>query len=174
MKKKFTVSVFSEKQADMLNRIGIVLNRRNLVVESITASESELKHVHRYTLVVQADRREVDKIALQIEKITDVLKVFIHEDAELILQEIALYKMAVGPLYSLDVEKIVREYNARILALTTEYMVLEKTGHKEETQALYERLANFGLLEFARSGSVAISKPMKELSVYLKELQEDF
>jgi acetolactate synthase-1/3 small subunit len=169
MKKKFTVSVFAEKQADMLNRIGIVLNRRNLCIESITASESELRHVHRYTLVLFATEDQVRNVALQLEKITEVLKAFVHEDSDLVLQEIALYKMASGTMYTLDVENIVRESNARILAVTAEYIVIEKTGHKKEIQSLFDRLENYGILEFACSGSVAVTRPMKQLSAYLKE-----
>ena len=49
-------------------------------------------------------------------------------------------------------------------------MVIEKTGHVAETQLLFENLKPFGILEFARSGRVAVTKPMKELSTYLKEL----
>ena len=36
---------------------------------------------------------------------------------------------------------------------------------------LFNKLKPFGVLEFVRSGRVAVTKPMKELSTYLKELE---
>ena len=69
-----------------------------------------------------------------------------------------------------DVEKVIREHHARILTVDPKFMVIEKTGHVEETQLLFEKLQPFGMLEFARSGRVAVTKPMKELSSFLEEL----
>jgi len=48
---------------------------------------------------------------------------------------------------------------------------LEKTGHKEETQALFNELEPFGILEFVRSGRIAITKPMKTLTSIVEEME---
>jgi acetolactate synthase-1/3 small subunit len=57
------------------------------------------------------------------------------------------------------------------LSVTPEYIVIEKTGHQTETQGLYGILKKFHVLEFGRSGRVAVTKPMKELSQYLEEME---
>ena len=87
-------------------------------------------------------------------------------------QEIALYKIKTDNLTNGSVEKVIRENYARILTVDPMFMVIEKTGHVEETQLLFEKLKPFGILEFARSGRVAVTKPMKELSTYLKEIEK--
>lgn len=112
------------------------------------------------------------KVVGQIEKLIDVLKVFVHEDTEVVHQEIALYKIGIDQLTNENVEQVVRENHARILTVDSKFIVIEKTGHVYETQQLFEKLKPFGILEFARSGRVAISKPMKHLSTYLKELEQ--
>ena len=54
--------------------------------------------------------------------------------------------------------------------LQHEYTVIEKTGHKEETQELFEGLNTFGVLQFIRSGRVAITRStIERLSEFLKE-----
>lgn len=171
--KLLTLSIFTENKVGMLNRITIVFTRRHLNIESITASESEVKDVHRYTIVCKTTREKIDKVVKQIEKIVEVFKAFVHEEDEVIHQEIALYKLKTLALADgNNIEKIVRDNHARILAVAPEYIVIEKTGHKHETQALFKNLEPFGILEFARSGRVAITKPMKELTTYLKEFEE--
>ena len=170
MERLFTLSVFTEDRIGMLNRISVILTRRHLSIQSVVASESEVKDVVRYTIVLKTSVEQIKKVVGQIEKLIEVLKAFVHEEQEIVHQEIALYKIRTALLTNGDVEKVIRENHARILTVCADYMVIEKTGHTEETQLLFEKLRPFGILEFNRSGRVAITKPMKELSMYLKEL----
>lgn len=170
MEKTYTVSVFTENSIGMMNRVTIIFTRRHLNIDSITASESEIKGVFRYTIVLRTSKDQVKKVVGQLEKLIDVFKAFVHDDSEVVYQEIALYKIGTEKLTNSDVEKVIREHHARILTVDPKFMVIEKTGHVEEIQMLFEKLQPFGVLEFARSGRVAVTKPMKELSTYLEEL----
>lgn len=172
MERTFTISVFTENSIGILNRITIIFTRRHLNIDSITASESEIKDVFRYTIVLRTTKEQVSKVIGQIEKLIEVFKAFVHEEWEIVHQEIALYKIKTDSLTSGDIEKVIRENHARILTVDQNFMVIEKTGHVTETQLLFERLKPYGILEFARSGRVAVTKPMKELSMYLKELEQ--
>jgi acetolactate synthase-1/3 small subunit len=169
--KRYTISIFTENFIGLLNRVSIIFTRRHLNIESITASESEVKDVYRYTIVLTTTEEQVLKVVRQLEKIVDVLKAFYHTDEETIFQEIALYKIRTSSLSQSNAEQLVRKHNARVLSLAEDFTVLEKTGYKEDTQAFLEDLASVGVLEFARSGRVAITKPMKELAAYLGELE---
>jgi acetolactate synthase I/III small subunit len=169
--KRYTVSIFTENFIGLLNRVSIIFTRRHLNIESITASESEIKDVYRYTIVLTCSEEQIQKVVKQLEKIVDVLKAFYHEDEDTIFQEIALYKLKTSAFSKSNAEQLVRKHNARVLSLAQDYTVLEKTGYKEETQAFFEALKPVGVLEFARSGRVSITKPMKEFASYLRELE---
>ena len=172
-KKRFTISVFTEDVVGLLNRVSIIFTRRKINVESITASESEIKGIHRYTIVVSETKDQIKKDVGQLEKQVEIVKAVFHSDDEIVYQEIALFKVKTGVLASGgQAEKIVRSHNARVLSVETEFTVLEKTGHKEETQQLFDELEPFGILEFVRSGRVAITKPMKTLSSIVNDLEE--
>jgi len=106
MEKTFTVSIFTENTIGMLNRITIIFTRRHLNIDSITASETEVKNVHRYTIVLRTSREQIDKVVGQIDKLIDVLKAFVHEDDEVVHQEIALYKIKTTELKSNNVSRM--------------------------------------------------------------------
>lgn len=171
MKQEFNISVYTENHIGLLTRITIVFTRRKVNIESLTVSESAIPGVFKFTIVIKSTREQTVKIVNQIEKQIDVLKAFYHTNDEIIYQEIALYKVPTEALYDSDtVEKIVRKASARILEITREYVAIEKTGHKEETQALFEELNKFKVLQFIRSGRVALTRdPIERLSEFLRE-----
>lgn len=170
----YNISVFTENSVGMLNRITIIFTRRNINIESITASESEIEGIHRYTIVVNEPKEIVRKVVSQIEKQIDVVKAFYHSDDEVVYQEIALYKLPTIALASGgDAERIVRAHHARILTIESEFTILEKTGYPDEIKELFTELKPFGLLEFVRSGRVAISKPMKTLEEHLEDMNNE-
>lgn len=171
---KYTITVFTEHYIGLLSRVTLIFTRRHINIESITASESEVRGVHRYTIVVNVTEEQIKRLVKQIEKQVEALKAFYYREDETIYQEIALYKVSTRFLEGRhDLEMLIRNYQARILAVENEFMVIEKTGHKKETQELLELLQPYNVLEFVRSGRVSISKQMKELSEYLHEMEEE-
>lgn len=173
MKQEYTISLFTEDHIGILGQITIILTRRQINIDSFTASESAVKGVYLLTIVVKTTPEMIQKVARQMEKLIDVLKVFVHTSEQIIYQEIALFKVTTSGLMSGNIiDHIVRTYNVRILEVSPEYMVLEKTGQKGEINELLAHLEPLGLLQFAKSGRVAITRQVRELSSYLKEMDE--
>jgi acetolactate synthase I/III small subunit len=170
----FTITAFSENHIGLLNRITIIFTRRHMNIESLTVGESAIHGIHKFTIVVRATREQVEKVVKQIEKLVEVLKAFCLAEDEVIHQEIALYKVKTEALTLTNkFESLIRVHNARILELTPTYTVIEKTGHKEETQKLFHELDEFGVLQFTRSGRIAITKSDREhFTAYLKEIDK--
>ncbi len=128
MNKKFTISIFTEDKIGLLNRITIIFTRRHINIQSITASESEIKSVYRYTIVVEVQEDQVKKLIGQIEKQVEVLKAFYHEDEEIISREIALYKISAQALGKSDeLTLLLNEHQAKIAIANAEYLAIEKT-----------------------------------------------
>ena len=173
MKEVFTLTVFSENRSGLLSRIVGLITRRKINIETLTVSQSSIKDIHRFTIVLHITEDVVQKVVAQIDKQVDVLKAFYYRDDEIVHQEIALYKVPSEAMYNSDsVEHLIRRHNARILNIEPEYVVVEKTGHKEETEALLEDFRKIGIYEFVRSGRIAVIKPMERLNKYLKSLED--
>ncbi len=170
-RKEFTISVFTENRTGLVARVVSIFTRRHINIDSLTTSQSSMEGIHRFTIVIQTTEEKVIKLIGQLDKQIEVLKSFYYPNDKIVYQEIALYKVPTEAFSGGDdVERMVRKHNARILRIEPEYTVIEKTGHENETEALFLDLKAHGIYEFVRSGRVAISKPMEQLNKYMREM----
>lgn len=171
----YTVTIFSENTVGLLNQVTTVFTRRQLNIETLSVSPSALAGIHKFTITVWSDAETIVKVVKQIDKKVDVLKAYFNTDDELVHQEIALYKLSTPDFLAIgSVEKLIRKYNARILEINEVCTVIEKTGHYNETQSLFQELSEkIRVLQFIRSGRVAINKSkIERLSDMLAGLEE--
>ncbi|MEQ9425696.1 MAG: acetolactate synthase small subunit [Cyclobacteriaceae bacterium] len=170
---RYTLSVLTEDKAGLLNHITIIFTRRKINIESLNVSSTEVEGVSRFTIVALTTREMSEKVIKQIRKLIDVLDAFVYEDDQIHYQEIALYKVPTKVfLNGQKIESLVRNNGARILLIEEEYIVIEKTGHKSETRDLFHKLEPYGVLEFARSGRVAISMSKRKTTTLLEQLEK--
>ena len=170
---EYTLTVFSENREGIATRIVGNITKRHINIESLNVSKSSIPGIHRFTIVVNLTHERVRKLVAQIDKQVDILKAFYYDNSEIVYQEIALYKVPSQAFHASDSsESLVRQHNARILRIEAEYIVIEKTGHEAETEALFEALQAIGVYEFVRSGRVAIVKQMERLNAYLSEMEK--
>lgn len=171
---EFTITVYTENQIGLLNRIAIIFSRRKINIESLNVSPSEIEHIHRFNIVITETEEVVRKLARQIEKQVEVLKVYYNTNEDIIWQELALYKVPTDTIAELvSVERLLRENGARAVVIRKDYTVFETTGHREETDKLIEVLQPYGLIEFVRSARVAIIKDSEGFNAKLREFERE-
>ncbi|HUC79600.1 MAG TPA: acetolactate synthase small subunit [Flavisolibacter sp.] len=171
-KQEFTITVYTENQVGLLNRIAIIFSRRKINIESMNVSPSEIEGIHRFTIVMTETEDVVRKLARQIEKQVEVLKVYYNTPDEIVWQELALYKVPTDEIAEkVKVERLLREFGARAVVIRKDYTVFETTGHREETERLVKVLEPYGLIEFVRSARVAIIKDSNGFHEKLKEFE---
>jgi acetolactate synthase-1/3 small subunit len=173
MKQEYTVTVYTENQIGLLNRIAIIFSRRKINIESLNTSPSEVEGIHRFTIVINELEEVVKKLVRQIEKQVEVLKAYYNTNDEIVWQELALYKVPTDEIAEkVKVERLLREYGARAVVIRKDYTVFETTGQREETDKLVAVLEPYGLIEFVRSARVAIIKASSGFHSKLKEFEK--
>jgi acetolactate synthase-1/3 small subunit len=171
-KQEYTITVYTENQIGLLNRIAIIFSRRKINIESLNTSPSEVDSVHRFTIVINETEDVVRKLCKQIEKQVEVLKAYYNTNDELIWQELAMYKVPTDIIAEkVKVERLLREYGARAVVIRNDYVVFETTGQREETDKLIKVLEPYGLIEFVRSARIAIIKNSKGFHSKLKDFE---
>jgi len=172
-KQEYNITVYTENQIGLLNRIAIIFTRRKINIDSLNTSPSEIESIHRFNIVINETEDVVRKLARQIEKQVEVLKVYYHTNADIIWQEMALYKVPADIIAEkASVERLLRENGARAVVIRKDYIVFETTGHREETDNLINVLQPFGLIEFVRSARIAIIKDSDGFNRKLREFEK--
>jgi acetolactate synthase-1/3 small subunit len=171
-KQLFTVSIYTENNVGLLNRVSAIFQRRKINIESINLSTSELDGVSRWSIVVAVSEEQMRKIIGQIEKQVEVIKAYFHSDDETIYQESCLFKIKSDLLFEdRQIQNIIKESNARIVTVNREFFVLEKSGRKEEVELIYRELKPFGIMQFVRSGRISVTKEELKVSPILEAFQ---
>ena len=172
--KKYTISVYSENNVGLLNRISAIFLKRHINLDSFSSSESEIKGVYRFVIVVKVDTNKINNLVKQIEKQVDVIKAFYHTDEETIFQESALYKVKSNSLFEeRKIQNIIKQSQASIVTVSPKFFVIELTGFREETEKLYNDLKPLGLLQFVRSGRISVTKEKMGISEILNTFKKN-
>lgn len=165
LKKTFTVSIYTENNIGLLNRISAIFLKRHINIESLTTSPSEIKNIFRFVIVVKSTEFSIKRIIKQIDKQIEVIASFYHSDDQTIYLETALYKVKSKSLFDeKHIQKIIKNSQANIVTVSPNYFVIEKTGWRDDTEKLYKELKPYGLLQFVRSGRISVSKEPMNIS----------
>lgn len=166
--KLYTISVYTENNIGLLNRVSSIFLKRHINIESLAASQSEIENVNRLVIVAKMTQGQARKIVGQLEKQIEVIKAYAHTDEETIYQESALFKVASDSLFDeRQIQNIIKESHANIVTVSREFFVIEKTGRRHETEKLYQDLKPYKLLQFVRSGRISITKEPMNISEML-------
>jgi len=166
----YTISVYTENNLGLLNRIATIFLKRHINIESLTVSNSEIEHVSRFIIVAYMPEEQVKKIVKQIDKQVEVIKAYYHTNEESIFLQSALFKIKSSLLFDMrQIQNIIKKSNSQIVTVNRDFFVIEKSGRKEEIEDLYNELLPFGIMQFVRSGRISVSKDEMRISDILKK-----
>ncbi|MBR3496869.1 MAG: acetolactate synthase small subunit [Prevotella sp.] len=171
-KKLYTLLVYSENIAGILNQITAVFTRRQVNIESLNVSASSIPHVHKYTITAYSDEDQIVKITKQIEKKIDVVKANYYTDEELFIREVGLYKLSTPVvLENPEISRLCRRADAHIMEVNPTFCSVMLSGKTEEITDLYYALDKFGcVLQYTRSGRIAVTRStVEQVSDFLDE-----
>ena len=171
-KKLYTLLVYSENIAGILNQITAVFTRRQVNIESLNVSASSIPGVHKSTITAWCYDDQVVKITRQIEKKIDVIKATYFTDDQLFIRETGLYKLSTDVvMQNPEISRAIRRHDAKITEVNPTYIIVMKSGKTEDIISLYRALDEFGcVLQYTRSGRIAVTRGTQEqVSEFLEQ-----
>ena len=154
---RHTISVLVENKAGVLARIAGLFSARGFNIDSLAVGETEDSAISRMTIVVDSEKTDVEKVAQNLYKLVNVIKVEDITERPCVVRDLALIKVkANGGGSRSEVLQIVDTFRARVVDVSPSTLMIEVTGTEDKIDGLVEVLRPYGIVELVRTGRVAM------------------
>ena len=157
---KYQLTLLAEDTPGVLSHIVSLISRRSFNINTLSVGYTEEEHVTRMSFVLTADsENEVEQVMKQINKLINVIKIVNLTHIDSINRELVMIKVK-------DIVNIVNIFRAKIVDINRETLVIELTGDHTKIDALCEMLADYEVIEVARTGTLTMSRgpiPVKNM-----------
>nr|YP_010197966.1 acetohydroxyacid synthetase small subunit [Gracilaria multipartita]UAD86382.1 acetohydroxyacid synthetase small subunit [Gracilaria multipartita] len=153
---KHTLSVLVEDEAGVLSRIAGLFARRGFNIESLAVGPAEKAGISRITMIVNGDNRTIEQLTKQLYKLINILKVQNITDIPSVERELVLIKIHALLKNRSSILEIADIFRAKVVDMAHEYLILEVTGDPGKMVAIENLLKQYGIIEIARTGRIAL------------------
>jgi acetolactate synthase-1/3 small subunit len=164
-----TLSLLVENKSGVLQRIAGLFGRRGYNIESLAVGPTERPEYSRMTIVVRLEAKPVEQVVRQVQKLIPVIEVRELKPSDFVERELVLVKIKTPEQNHAELRAIADTYEAQIVDVSPDALIVEASGTGAKLDALEERLEKYGIQELCRSGRIALERGFKTLSPpYLK------
>jgi acetolactate synthase I/III small subunit len=160
MEMKKTISVLVENQPGVLARIAGLFSGRAFNIDSLAVGETEDPQVSRMTIVARGEEIVLEQIVKQLNKLIDVIKVVDMTGETHVEREMALVKIGASKKKA-ELLGVLKIFKAKVLDTSKDYYLVEVTGDDEKINSFIEAVAEYGVKEMVRTGTVAMTRSKK-------------
>ena len=165
--KKYNLAILVDNKPGVLTHVSGLISRRAFNIESISAGYTEETDVTRINIEVSVeDKHELEQVINQLSKLIDIIKIVNLGEVDSIVRELVLLKVRANKETLKDIRNIVDVFRGKIVDISPENVVIEITGSQGKIDAICAMMAQFEIIEIARTGTIAISSgpiPVKEM-----------
>lgn len=153
-----TISVLVENKFGVLARVAGLFSGRGYNISSLTVNETQDPSISKMTIVTSGDDDVLEQIDRQLNKLIDVLKVTDLTGSEFIERELALIKVRAERENKPEIIQTTEIFGGKIICVHKDELGIEIQGEADKIENFLSLMKDFGIIEVARTGRVAISK----------------
>ena len=155
---KHILSILVENKPGVLSRVTGLISRRGFNIDSLSVGPTEDPTMSRITIIVKADDVAYEQITKQLHKLVSVYKISDLTKESAIERELVLFKVNASPERRNEIIEITNVFRAKIVDVGKSSLTICVFGSQSKNTALIETLEEFGILEIAKTGTIAIER----------------
>lgn len=162
--KSHIVSALVNNESGVLTRISGLFARRCFNIDSLAVCQTEDPAYSRMTINVRGDENTLKQIVLQLGKLPDCVMTGELDDRRAVMRELLLIKIRVAPKQRAELETVCHTYEAKIVDLSPESIVIELTGKPSKLDGFIDVLKAYPIIELSRTGMTALERGSGKLN----------
>lgn len=162
---KHTLAVLVENKPGVLARVAGLFSRRGFNIESLAVGITDNPEISRITIAVSGDDHILEQVIKQLNKLIDVIRVSDLEPGDTIERELAFFKVSVNKETRPEIMQMVDVFRAQIVDVGVKNLIVSVTGTADKINAMEKLLRNFGIIEVARTGKIAMNRGAKIVKI---------
>lgn len=155
---KRTVIALVQDRPGVLARVAGLFRRRGFNIASLVVGKAERPGFSRMTFEVEGDPSIVSHVAMQLDKLIDVVEVTDVTDLDIVWREMALVKVTASAETRGEIMQLVEIFRAKIVDVGAQAIGIETTGDPDKIDSMISLLRPFGVREVMRTGRVAMPR----------------
>lgn len=155
---KRTISVLLENRYGAFNRVSTLFSGKGFNIHSISIGETEVPDIARMTLVTSGDDKMMDQILKQLNRLIDTLKVVDLSRVNTVTRELALISVSYKKGNRAEITSLASMFKGKVVDITNRTITFELTGPPDKIDAAVNMLLPYGIIEVARTGTVALRR----------------
>ncbi len=158
MMMRHTISALVENKFGVLARVAGMFSGRGFNIDTLNVGPTHDKALSRITLTIMGDTHALDQALKQLKKLINVIDIQPFEPGVAVDRELVMTKVAAGRGHRAEIVEICSIFDAKVINVTPEDMILEMTGNRHKVNSFLDLLEPFEILETARTGRVALNR----------------
>ncbi len=156
--KRMVLSILVDNTSGVLSRVSGLFSRRGYNIDSLTVGETENPLISRMTVVVTGDENILEQITKQLSKLEDVIEIVELLPDSSVCRELILVKVVAGQKERTELNTIADIFRAKIVDVTSDFMMVELTGTSNKIEAFLKLLDGFEISELVRTGVTGLTR----------------
>ena len=158
-RKLYTLCILVDNIPGVLSQVARLFSRKGYNIHSIVSGDTDRPNTTRISIEIMGDELMIEQIAAQCRKLIPVQAVKILDEETCIRREIALIKVAAADRVSRDeIIQLTNIFHGKVIDVSRESLTIWVFGSESKNTALIDMLEDFGILEIAKTGSIAIER----------------
>ncbi len=153
---RYLLSLIVENKHGVLAKVSQVITGRGYNISTLSVGPSYDEDTSRMVLTFDCEEKIIQQVVKQLNKLIDVIKVFIIDENNSIERELVLLKIARKKETEESLFRLAQIYNAKIINVNHKTFSVELTAQPKIVNNFIENVSPFGIQDLLRTGPLAI------------------
>ena len=155
---RHTISALVENKFGVLTRVSGMFSGRGFNIDTLNVAPTHDPALSRITATLMGDASALDMVVKQLRKLVNVVEVIDFEEGQAVKRELLIAKVKASGKTRSDIIQICDIFRAKIVNVGRSDVIIEMTGDETKLAAFLGLIEDFGIIELARTGMLALKR----------------